>query len=291
MNRNSYLAQWSKGFEKDETLEKIEGADALELYKKILKSTESIRVYIPNSLEWEHFSKNLPKKTPVKKLNVRLVWSLAASLVLLFGLNFYFTAEKTLTAEGVIKQIELPDGSLAKLNPGSSIRFKRTFGWWNRDIDMKGDVVFSVKQGNPFKVHSLEGKVEVLGTVFRVLSFENYFGVSCKDGRVAVTHGNKSIRLGAGKTYNSITQTITSQTLEKFDKTDGLYYNSTPLSYVLFVMEQVYGISIEFLGSKPYYFTGVLPIDNKEEVFYVLTETFSLQIKSLENGNVEIVEP
>ena len=281
MKQNNYLAQWSQGFEKDETVENLDGVHALKLYKKILRSTESIKLDLPNSLEWENFSRKLPKKASIKKLNTRLILSMAASLVFLIGLFFYFTAEEIITAQGLIKQIELPDGSLAKLNPGSSIELKRTFGWWNRNINMKGDVVFSVKKGKPFNVHSLEGKVEVLGTVFRVISFENYFGVSCKEGRVAVTHENKSIRLGAGNAYNGITQTVTSQNFGKFDKSEGLYYNSTPLSYITFVMEQVYGISIELHTSKPYYFTGLLAVDNKQEALYVLTETFSLQISPM----------
>jgi len=291
MNRNNYLARWSQGFEKDETLENLEGQDALKLYKKILKSTESIKVDFPTSLEWENFSRKLPKKTSIKKLNIRLIWSMAASLVLLFGLNLYFTAEETITAQGLIKHIELPDGSLAKLNPGSSIDFKRTFGWWNRNINMKGDVVFSVQKGIPFNVHSSEGKVEVLGTVFRVISFENYFAVSCKEGRVAVTHENKRLGLGAGNAYNNITRTVTSQNFDKFEKNEGLYYESTPLAYLVFVMEQVYGISVELFTSKPYYFTGVLPIKDKEEAFQILAETFSLQIKAYQNGNIDIVEP
>ena len=237
------------------------------------------------------FLKKITKKNFDKEVEYSVDMVNGSQSGFIIWIEFNFTAEETITAQGLIKHIELPDGSLAKLNPGSSIDFKRTFGWWNRNINMKGDVVFSVQKGIPFNVHSSEGKVEVLGTVFRVISFENYFAVSCKEGRVAVTHENKRLGLGAGNAYNNITRTVTSQNFDKFEKNEGLYYESTPLAYLVFVMEQVYGISVELFTSKPYYFTGVLPIKDKEEAFQILAETFSLQIKAYQNGNIDIVEP
>lgn len=290
MKQKNYLAQWSQGYESDETVGNLESTQALELYKKILKSTESIKIDLPTSLEWDIFSKKIHRKVSVKKLNLRLIWSMAASLILFFGLNYYLTAYKTVNSDGIVKQIELPDGSLAKLNPGSSIKFRRTFNWFNRNVKMKGDVSFIVKKGNPFNVYSTVGKVEVLGTTFRVLSFENYFGVICKEGSVSVTHENNKISLTAGKGYNSITKTVTKKVGGYFDNNDRLYYQSTPLTYIVFVIEKVYGISVELITSKPYYFTGVLPIKNKEEVFKILSETFSLKVRVNDDTHFQIIE-
>lgn len=290
MEQNNYLAQWSCGLDEDATIEKAEGKEALLLYKKILYATQSLEIEVPESLEWESFSKKRePKKATVRKLYPRLIWSIAASMALLFGLGFYSQSSLTFSAGGSIEQIALPDGSFARLNPGSTIQYKRSYSWWNRSISMNGDVIFSVKPGKSFTVQTAKGKVAVLGTVFRVLTFENYFEVSCKEGKVAVIHQDKKLYLEKGNGYNSVTGKFIPNK-KYFDQKNGLYYKGVPLAYIVGVIEQIYGLSISIKTSKPFYFTGNLPLDNREEAFNTLTEVFPLQIKTHTKDGIEIIE-
>lgn len=291
MNDKTYLARWSRGQMDDKALSALEGVDAPPIYRQILTATDALKVAVPESLEWETFTKKCKSKAPVKPLYSRVIWSVAASVLLLIGISTYFMSARTLTAEGKITYFTLPDGSVAQLNPGAVLKYTVNYGWWNRDVQVNGDVIFTVKTGAPFRVHTTEGEVAVLGTVFRVLAFKNYFEVRCKEGTVAVSHKEEKIKLEAGSGYSSISKKNSSNKIGYFDAEEGLYYNEFPLNHLITVVEQVYGMEIRLNTSKPYYFTGILPLTDKKAALQVLTEPFALEFTVLADGSIEIEAP
>lgn len=275
----------------DTELEEKEGAEAVRLYRQILKASDTLIIPEPKHLTWEIFSKKRKAKTFIKPFNTQLIWSVAASLLLLLGISSYLTSTRTVTAGGNLEHFDFSDGSMVQLSPGTVLKYKRHYGWWNRVVTLEGDGIFTVKAGKPFRVTTTEGQVEVLGTVFRVLVFKDYFEVRCKEGTVAVSHKKEKIRLEGGIGYNSITQKIIPNETGHFDSEKGLYYNALPLTHVVAVAEQAYGINIILKTSKTYYFTGRLPLTDKEAALQVLTVPFALEFKTLADGRIEIESP
>lgn len=72
-----------------------------------------------------------------------------------------------------IKKLILPDGSVVFLNAGSTIRYPEAFPDNCREVYLEGEAFFEVRRNilKPFKVHSADFWVEVLGTTFNVSSY------------------------------------------------------------------------------------------------------------------------
>lgn len=91
-----------------------------------------------------------------------------------------------------VSQLDLPDGSLATLQPGTSIDFKK--GDWEgnseRSLQLNGEAFFEVKKGKRFTVNTPNGMVQVLGTGFNVRARGKRLEVKCKTGKVAVLNRN-----------------------------------------------------------------------------------------------------
>ena len=114
------------------------------------------------------------KQTRVIRLRIL---QMAASVIILFGLVFYLTAQRQVfsTIEVVTdnmgaKQIMLPDSSYLFLNKNTSIKYKKSFK--NRIVELNGEAFFEVKKqnGNPFTVRSNNTYTKVMGTSFNIKS-------------------------------------------------------------------------------------------------------------------------
>lgn len=103
----------------------------------------------------------------------------------------------TATGPGQLKNVTLPDGSVATLNGNSSIVISGDFGHGNRSITLKGQAYFEVKRNEelPFTVKAGKVQVTVLGTGFDVCAYEgNPSEVRVAHGKVKVaTSGTEKI--------------------------------------------------------------------------------------------------
>lgn len=79
------------------------------------------------------------------------------------------------TPKGGQYQVVLPDGTGVWLNAASSIRFPAVFSGEERRVEITGEVYFEVARNEsmPFRVAFRDGEVEVLGTVFNIMAYEN----------------------------------------------------------------------------------------------------------------------
>ena len=77
--------------------------------------------------------------------------------------------------QGMVTQFELADGTKVWLNSGSELQFPTIFNSEKREVILKGEAFFKVTKNEkqPFRVNTNELKVEVLGTSFNVVSFED----------------------------------------------------------------------------------------------------------------------
>ncbi len=118
--------------------------------------------------------------------SVRIRWRrlAAAAVVLLIGATFIFRYFGSAVSypEGALQppgmpaartnnMIQLPDGSIVILSPGSTLDFPGTFdGLPKREVVLRGEAYFDVKRmpDRPFIVYSGKLKTTVLGTSFNV---------------------------------------------------------------------------------------------------------------------------
>lgn len=142
------------------------------------------------------------------------------------------------TPFGVKSKINLPDGSIAYLNSGSSFKYPSSFNGKQRKVFLCGEAYFEVTKDpkHPFIVETGELNVKVLGTHFNVKNFsdDENVEVSLLEGSVevmALGENNKQnkARLAPNQqaTYNKKSKVIHKHRVDAELSTiwkDGKYY-------------------------------------------------------------------
>jgi ferric-dicitrate binding protein FerR (iron transport regulator) len=181
----------------------------LEKYQKIWDGADGVSQLLKFDAgkAWEKLDSKLEdRKIHVRQLkNIALfVSGVAASLLIFIGLSFYtnlFSATGATismsTAYGNRSEVVLPDGSVVKLNAGSSLEYHFDKIREIRTVDFSGEGFFEVaKSKQPFVIHTSDGlNVKVLGTKFNLTSYPEDCMVqtSLVEGKVELS------RSGAGK--------------------------------------------------------------------------------------------
>ena len=139
-------------------------------------------------------------KTVVKKMaNGQLLYNAAA-----------FTDTKAApsintitTPRGGQYQVILPDGTKVWLNSASWIRFPTYFTGTSREVEINGEAYFEVTKNRfkPFKVKTNHANIEVLGTHFNVMAYddETVMKTTLLEGAVNITSGSFSAKLIPGQ--------------------------------------------------------------------------------------------
>jgi Fe2+-dicitrate sensor, membrane component len=115
------------------------------------------------------------------------------------------------TPEGGQYRVILPDGSSAKLNAASSIRFPSFFDQKQRVVEIQGEVYFDVvsDKARPFIVNlpSL-AKIEVLGTSFNVKAYpdDTTIKTTLEEGSVKFKAGEDALLMRSGEQVQLATQ-------------------------------------------------------------------------------------
>lgn len=190
--------------------------------KNTLKQTEALRQWLsflakkplPHSQEereairdkmWLHIEEatyTADHDEPITRNNRISIWSAAttaaASLLLTFGLYHFFQPERLIyqTGAGETKHITLADGSTILLEENSQVEVGSDFqSDTARTIHLvTGQVFFQVQKdaSRPFRIKGSAMQTEVLGTSFRIRSYENesLWHIAVKTGKVAVSSIN-----------------------------------------------------------------------------------------------------
>lgn len=182
----------------------LENEKNRKLYQEIksLKSdvgqTENLFGISQNN-SWKTVSNHLRTKTIQMVLNVT---KYAAIIVFAFLLGsvitnqFYKQPEIIGFAEvkvplGQMSEMTLYDGTKVWLNSGTTLRYSNNFGSEERNVSLDGEAFFKVTKGEiPFKVKLKNTEVEVLGTTFNVVSYndENFSQITLVEGKVNVNN-------------------------------------------------------------------------------------------------------
>ena len=157
-------------------------------------------------------SEDYSKKSDKESLIVRKIirWSLRAAALFVIGFsvfNYGKHQEKKTWIESSKEQITeisvpmgesvsltLPDGSTAKLNSGSTLKFSKLFGYKDRSVSLNGEGYFIVNKSNKkFIVKTSDLDIIVLGTTFNISAYEEDKTISASlyEGHIKVF--NRSI--------------------------------------------------------------------------------------------------
>ncbi|WP_426327467.1 FecR family protein [Pedobacter sp. R-06] len=141
----------------------------------------------PLNKQTESLKESMFSEEKVVKLNRYLWLKIAAALVLVIGsvlvYNTYFKYNNTknalqevytfTTKSGERKKIKLQDGTSVLLNAKSSLSVTKGFNDQCREVTLTGEAFFDVAhdKNKPFKVHTADFNINVLGTAFNVKAY------------------------------------------------------------------------------------------------------------------------
>ena len=156
---------------------------------------EMIESKVDLDAEWDIIQKRIIQQgsksvsfIPEKKNPMRIIWRVAAGLVILLTIGFLlkqiiFDTPATIEvlASNDVLETTLPDGSDISLNKGSSISYPKEFSGSTREVELNGEAHFEVEHNpeKPFIVSAGDLRVEVLGTKF-------YINTNAPGGKVQV---------------------------------------------------------------------------------------------------------
>lgn len=253
---DTLLARWLAGdlspAEEQELAQKPERAD----YERLLRATGRL-VPPPYDAAGElarfRAARRAAKvKTLHPRSRKRLHWyAVAATLVLLLSTWFLWPrGDFYETGPSGTQLAELADGSTARLNAVSTLRFRQGK---ERRAKLTGEAYFDVvKSEVPFVVETDRGTVTVVGTSFNVYRRDRDLRVACTSGRVRVNFNEdeedyflnpgESVSVTAGNQANS----GPTDEVETLDWLDGrTVFNDRPLAEVIAALERQFDLTFE----------------------------------------------
>lgn len=218
-------------------------------------------------------------------------WLLAAASVIilmlvgsLFILNTEYRFE---TMQAQTLEHTLPDGSVVHLNASSWISYKKSFGWFGRNVRMEREAYFKVKSGKgKFVVADNQNqKVVVTGTEFSLVTRGDSFEVRCFEGSVNVLiSGLKPVGVKKGESVTKSNGMLihSKQSDKELTKpvwvTHEFEFAEEPLSQVFQQISNFYNIQISAEGFDPAsrYFSGTIPAGKATDVLDVVSISMGL---------------
>lgn len=160
-----------------------------------------------------------------------------------------------INAEQTVKDsIWLPDGSLVRLNKGSSIHYEGGLNGKTREVNLKGEGFFQVAKNaeKPFIIHAGKGQIKVLGTAFNVKENDKdtTLTVAVLEGLVSLSSKGRSkstlLKAGSVGVLSSglvlVTHTKTANYLSWYN--NRLIFDNLSLQEVSKQLEHLYGVNI-----------------------------------------------
>lgn len=206
--------------------------------------------------------KQVPEKNWIKSR-----YLVAALALIVFGAYYIFIPKSYTVPYGEMATLELPDGSVAEMNSGTTISYSRFFGWNHRELSINGEVYFSVeKDHKPFIVAANGSITEVKGTRFNIRSWADdpisetiitvtegvveFYPAGSADAKVEISQGNQS-RWHAEMTSPSTLEPVTVSDITGW-RENRLIFKEQPLGVILKELERRYNtrINLEVPGAE-----------------------------------------
>ncbi len=199
-------------------------------------------------------------------------------------------------------QVDLTDGSKVWLNAASSIKFPTRFSGGERKVEITGEAYFEIAkiEGVPFKVILANGsKVQVLGTHFNVMSYENEKNIETTlfEGSVRFVDEARDVIIKPGQ---QVMMNVSTSKLTLNDKVNEeavlawkngkFYFNDVDIQTVMKQISRWYDVDVEYKGKVDKVFAGTISRNvSASNIFKILEATggVSFQIE----GKKVIVSP
>lgn len=201
----------------------------------------------------------------VKKLNIGLYVKIAAMLLLVSSVGYYFIAKNKYAVISTsdtanVTSIVLPDQTIVNLNAGTKIRYNKENFLKEKNLEvLNGEVFIQVVKhnGSQFKVIAGDIEAEDIGTSFNVSNQNNNVSVTVEDGKVAMKHkeSNQTLMLTAGKigTFNADNQQLVASMNSDLNYKSWLdkrfTFDGVLLSNVASQLEEVYQVPVIIKGN------------------------------------------
>ena len=254
--------------------------------------------------EWKKLEAkiNAKKKTPKKKLIFLKPFSIAASILLLVSIGFYFANGNSKithkTNYGEILKIKLQDGSDVTLNSNSSLTYYKNE---SRKVWLKGEAFFKVDKKRvtnaKFWVITNDLSVEVYGTTFNVNTKKKKTSVFLEEGEIWLKLKNGSDKkmipgnfISYSAKKNKILENINifNPTIKTSWKDGSLLFENLSLEKAMEKIEESYGYSIIFKDnkSKNTLITGAVPTTNIDICIKAIEKSVDVIITIKDNSLV-----
>ncbi|WP_333624803.1 FecR domain-containing protein [Sphingobacterium siyangense] len=204
------------------------------------------------------------------------------------------------TPRGGIYEVTLPDGTLVKLNAGTTLSYPTVFAKDKREVTLRGEAYFEVakKKDQPFIVHTKNQQVQVLGTHFNINAYQTSVPTKTTllEGKVMVTTllGSQKVTLLSGDQSVNTGTELTKHPVNVQQEMAWVYgkfnFDGKSLRQVMDELSQWYAIDVVYKGDVPdvSFFGGtfrtsklstILKILKDQDLSYHLTENGKLIIE------------
>lgn len=253
----------------------------------------ALPVEVDTDRAWARFEQRLERQPKVFKLNS--AFRIAAAVLLVSAIGLFMgklmsgkSYQTVQTAAHQVKEITLPDGSVAWLNQGSILSYEKDFKGDLREIKLDGEAFFEVVKNpaKPFVITSDQSVTKVLGTSFNlntrkgeaalltVVTGKVSFTATATKEEVIVT-ANQSAIIETDGHASTLTQSNTNTLAWK---TNTLSFNDASLEDVFKSLEHYFNIKIEVEHKQIYscHFTGEFVKPTLKQVMDVIGKTLQL---------------
>ncbi|MBS1662833.1 MAG: FecR family protein [Bacteroidetes bacterium] len=198
------------------------------------------------------------------------------------------------TPRGGQYQVVLPDGTKVWLNAASSLTYPTAFTGEDRTVQLKGEAYFEVagSKSKPFKVMVGDMQINVLGTHFNVMAYEdeNEIKTTLLEGAVNVTKGGASHLLKPGQEgridrSSDVFKLLDVNASEAVAWKNGVFqFGGASIETVMREIVRWYDVDVEYQGRTNEHFRGTISRGvNASEVFKMLELTGAVHFTIADN--------
>jgi transmembrane sensor len=257
-NENIY-ARWINGTLTAGENQNLEKSGEASVLRKIVSETDTWTLPEPAGNSYLNIKSRIQKPGNEKELIIipiyRKRWFLSAAAVLVavsvFSVWMLLRPENvTYASKGENLKVFLPDSTEVVLAGFSSLSYDKQEWEDKRKIKLNGEAYIQVKKKGEFEVSFKQGRVNVLGTRFTVLSGNNSASVRCFEGRVLFSAvDNRSMILEKGEGILSDKNPVLQRIFFNMDQPEWLtgesVFHDAPLIEVISALEIRFGITVE----------------------------------------------
>lgn len=169
------------------------------------------------------------------------------------------------TPRGGQFQLQLPDGTKVWLNAASSLKYPTAFTGKERNVELSGEAYFEVTPSSlPFRVNTGSMKVDVLGTRFNIMAYEEEELVKTTLLEGAVKVNDKRLQPGQGASLNKRNGTM--EILDHVNMEEAVAWKNGSFQFegndIQSAMRQIarwYDVDVVYKAPVPAHFRGIIP--------------------------------